>query len=86
MSDCSSNRRDKNYGIYRFEQVASWFDGKKGKPKHARVPWYQHSQILVPINLHDSFHWIAAVIDLQHKVITCYDSLLVSVVVVIDLA
>ena len=41
----------------------------------SKSPWYKHSKIFVPINLHDDFHWIAAVIDLQHKIITCYDSL-----------
>ncbi|KAL0030159.1 hypothetical protein WJX77_000669 [Trebouxia sp. C0004] len=72
----SSNRSLNTYGVYMPENVASWFNEAKQAPSQAKgVPWYQHRKIFVPINLKDEFHWIAAVIDLEHNIITSYDSL-----------
>ena len=61
------------------EKVRNGFSVAKQNPSYTQgVPWYQHRKIFVPINIHDKFHWICAVIDLQQMTITCYDSLEVS--------
>ena len=52
---------------------------RKAIPSMLKLPWYKNNRVLVPMHLHDDFHWVLAVIELPHKLITCYDSLQVSV-------
>jgi len=40
------------------------------------TPWFQCSNIFIPINLKEAYHWVAAHFSFPEKRLTCYDSLL----------
>ncbi|KAL0027768.1 hypothetical protein WJX77_003718 [Trebouxia sp. C0004] len=44
-------------------------------PRHF-IPWFECSDIFIPINLKEAYHWVAAHFSFAEKRLTCYDSLI----------